>query len=186
MSGALFVAPSLMVKRVADIPFTALAAWGYHHYLFDLDNTLAAPGASEIDPAARKAILAAQERGDIQGLAVVSNVVLPVAAWTNRVRLAADQLGSQHFVAAVWPRLKPHPDPFEQGVALLGSLPSQTVMVGDQIGKDMAAHWVGLYTILVEPIGLDPWFRQGKRRYEARVRARWWENGRIPTTVLPP
>lgn len=171
-----------MVAKIADIPFGRLAEAGYRHVIIDLDNTLARPDTSLIDGSAKRAIQRARRDGYLKGITVVSNVVIPWPAWVRRVESAADQLDTPHFVAALLGNLKPSIGPFIQALNMMGARPEETLVIGDQIGKDVAgANRLGLYAILVEPIGDDPWFRRKKRAREALIRADWRNRKVVPT-----
>lgn len=148
--------PHLAVRRVSDIPLDLLAARGIRGVLFDLDNTLVPYGSSEVPDDVARWLEQFRARG-LQG-ALVSNS-LP-----GRARRLAQQLGWP--AVGGWP--KPNPGRLRRAMAVLGTTPATTALVGDQLFTDVwPGNRLGLFTVLVEPL-------QPREFVTTRV-ARWLE-----------
>lgn len=131
--------PWMRFQRVEDVPFELLAGQGVEAVLFDLENTLCAPGGP-YDAQAHAII----ERVRAAGMkaAVVTNAS---ASWVGDVLRARD-------VPHVAPAGKPGRDGFLDACRRLGVKPSRAVYVGDQMITDiMGAQRAGLRAILLEP-----------------------------------
>lgn len=131
--------PWMRCTHAGDIPFEQLASEGFRAVLFDLENTLIPPGGP-FTPEGREVV----DRARAAGLAVgvVSNAS---ASW---VRTELEREGIP-FVA---PAGKPGRDAFEEGCALLGVSPGESVYAGDQVITDvLGAQRAGLRAILLEP-----------------------------------
>lgn len=171
--------PDMVVPCVLDVNFEELSKMGRRYYIFDLDNTLQRRDESlPLRPVTMK-ILHAQDIGWMLGMIIVSNVVVD-KKWivtgcsrVARVRRVAKQLRSG-YVVCVLPILKPHPTPFYRAMEMMGARPEQTVVIGDQISKDIkGGNVVGALTILVNPLGPDMWLTAIIRCFKERgIRAR--------------
>ncbi len=175
--------PDLYVHRVIDIPFELLAAQGRRKYIIDLDNTLLTRDRDVPEPDTEAAIHYAQDEGWITGLTFVSNVVTP-RVWivlgrsrVERVRKVASRFDAL-ALACIWPVLKPKPAAFLKPMCWMRVRPEDTVVVGDQISKDIVGgNRVGAFTILVDPLGKDfigtalMRLLKGEHKIRARLRA---------------
>jgi len=134
--------PALLAEAVWKVDLQALWARGIRGIILDLDNTIAHWRGDEAVPEARVWIEAAQGRGF--RLCLVSN-----ASSARRLRRVAEDLEiGQVGIAA-----KPFPAAFRRAMAVMGTTPAATCAIGDQVFTDMlGANWLGLTTILVEPI----------------------------------
>ncbi|MDR7607547.1 MAG: YqeG family HAD IIIA-type phosphatase [Armatimonadota bacterium] len=164
-------APRLAVRRVSDIPLDLLVGAGVRAVLFDLDNTLVPYGSQEIPGDLCGWLESFRARG--LRAAVVSN------AWPWRARRVAERLGWP--AVAGWP--KPSLSRLRKAMALLGSTPATTALVGDQLFTDIwPANRLGLFTVLVEPLvprefvttRLARWLERlaGRRALEERASSR--------------
>jgi HAD superfamily phosphatase (TIGR01668 family) len=159
--------PNERVQRIADIDFKRLHLMGYRHYIFDVDNTLCRRKEATIPFATQQLLQKLRAEKLIEQIALLSNTVLPNPKRERRIAMIAELLGIQYFVCARYPRVKPHPEPFLQTMSLIGAKPETTVMVGDQLFSDIkGGNRLGLYTILVEPLGDDHWVTFPKRVLE--------------------
>ncbi|MCE5314544.1 MAG: YqeG family HAD IIIA-type phosphatase [Armatimonadota bacterium] len=134
--------PDQYVRSVCDIDLIALKRDGYKAMMLDLDNTLLPWASSQVPESSRNWIESAKELG--MRLCIVSNTHNP-----RRLSAVAKELG----VASVFKALKPRPQGFEQGLKILGCVPENTVVVGDQLLTDiLGGNWACMYTILVKPM----------------------------------
>ena len=68
--------------------------------------------------------------------------------------------------------MKPFPIAYKHAMKMLRSKPSNSALIGDQLFTDIVgANWLGIYTILVDPItGAEKgFFRKIMRWLEQRV-----------------
>ena len=136
-----WLTPGRYVASVLDLSARDLVAEGIRGVIVDLDNTVVAWEASE--PSAEVARWVAALRAAGMGVCIVSNSL------TSRARRVGAALG----VPVVSWALKPAPWAFRRALRVLGTSPSQTVLVGDQLFTDiLGGNWVGLRTVLVDPL----------------------------------
>ena len=143
--------------------------------IFDLDNTLVAYGCSVPDPA-----VVAHLRNLAQ--AGISTVILSNAT-SRRSREVAAVLGVAHIGNAHKPALSG----FRRALAALRSEPARTVVVGDQVFRDiLGARRAGCQAILVRPISQQD-FPGTKllRLPEALLTAHLKRHGKWPGPRLP-
>lgn len=163
--------PKLFVSRVWEIDFAKLAELGIVNICCDIDNTLAERKAMEPMPEALQAINDARSQGYIKKFCIVSNIIVGEHR-RRRVQGFAKALNTDFWYAAgFWDR-KPKPAPFVAGMKMMGSAPQTTAMIGDQLFTDiLGANRLGMYSILVEPIGGDHWTTRlsGRRRREKEM-----------------
>lgn len=136
--------PDYFFARVADIPVSLLLRRGIKGLVLDIDNTLAHDDVCAL-PDEVAAWLAAVRAAGIRCV-VVSN---------NLERRASDfcALCGLDYVARA---LKPGQRSVPRVLELLGTAPSETAVVGDQLFTDISyGKRAGFVTILVEPMGGD-------------------------------
>ena len=97
---------------------------------------------------------------------------------SGRVREFAENLGIK-FVAGV---PKPRRTPFKKAMALMGTSPEETVVIGDQLFTDiLGGNRCGCYTILVTPQAKKEFFSTKiVRRIERKVILRLQREGVFP------
>jgi len=156
--------PTLLAQAIWRINLDGLWDRGIRGVILDLDNTIAYWRDHEVVPEAQAWIAAARRRG--LNLCLASNAV-----GTRRVKQVAEELG----VAAVVRAGKPLPKAFHRAMAVMGTGPENTCVVGDQVFTDIAgANWLGLTTILVEPLSArEPPHTWLIRLIERPLRRRW-------------
>lgn len=166
--------PDHYCRGICHLDFAHLASQGRVHVCLDLDNTLALRDAWEPAEGVVETLAEARRAGHVQDYCLVSNVI-----WgrKRRDRLAhfAKVLDIPHFVPAMFWNRKPGPWPFREAMRLMGSSPETTAIVGDQIFTDIAGgQKLGLYTVLVQPLGPDHWttFWSARRKRELEILAR--------------
>jgi HAD superfamily phosphatase (TIGR01668 family) len=138
--------PDSYARRLNDVSLDDLAAAGFRGIIVDLDNTLVGYGQDHLAPEDAAWIASARARGF--GVCLVSN------NFNDRVTRVGSALG----VPAISSALKPLPRGFAQALRTLGTEKTQTVVVGDQLFTDvLGAKFLGLHTILTEPIVAKDW-----------------------------
>lgn len=158
-----FPVPDVSYKDVGCIDLGQLVAMGFDTLLLDLDNTLVLRKGMELTHQAERLIAEAIRLR--MRIAIVSNVVWG-AERIERVEAIADQYGV-YGVCARFPHLKPSPRPYRFAMSLCSSIPSKSVMVGDQCGTDgRGARKLGIYFVKVEPLGEDHWATRPRRWLE--------------------
>ena len=136
--------PDQIADSVLDIDPSALKAAGLRGALIDIDNTLAPWNSMEVPQELRDWVKRAQQELKV---CVLSN-----SSKRTRVRKLAEMLDAP----CVWPAGKPWPVAYRRALALTGTQPGETVMIGDQLLTDiLGANVHGLYTILVRPLGTN-------------------------------
>ncbi|MBQ7569101.1 YqeG family HAD IIIA-type phosphatase [bacterium] len=156
--------PKLYLPTLADIDFAALASQGIFYYCLDLDNTLAPRTGQHPLPQQAEALYKAREAGYIRAICLVSNIICGEARRQRVARFAAE-LDTPYYVAASFWERKPSPKPFRLAMQMMNSQPSNTACVGDQLFTDIVGgNKLGLYSILVKPMGDDHWTTRLTRR----------------------
>ncbi|MFO7171619.1 MAG: YqeG family HAD IIIA-type phosphatase [Bacillota bacterium] len=133
--------PAEWHPSIHSIDVKALRARGIRAVMVDLDNTLVAWRYPRPTPA----VLEWFDRLRAEGIKVciVSN------GGSRRVEAFARQAGVPFIGSARKPRSRG----FRRALALLGTRPSETAVVGDQLFTDiLGGNLLGLYTILVAPV----------------------------------
>ncbi len=131
--------PDLYVPSICQVDLSRLVARGINGMVLDIDNTFVDWGSSDI-PAP---VLAFFDEAKARGLrlCMLSN------NFRGRVEAISGILG---IPAARG--LKPMRPAFRAALALLGTSPRETAVIGDQIFTDvLGGNLAGMYTILVIP-----------------------------------
>src|SRR5437016_13076350 len=129
-------------KGVTEIGVEELAAAGIDTVLLDLDNTLV--GWQRRDVPADVLAWLEELRAAGMKLCLVSNT-----HFGRRLRALSEELGIP-YVRRAW---KPRKRGFLNAIKELGSEPSKTVMIGDQMFTDvLGGNRAGVYTIMVKPM----------------------------------
>ncbi|MCL6552966.1 MAG: YqeG family HAD IIIA-type phosphatase [Firmicutes bacterium] len=155
------LAPRYRVGTVDTLTPERLRAWGIEALMLDLDNTLV-PWGEEVPPPQVTAWLRALRHAGVPAC-LVSNRL----SW--RVRRAAAMLDLPVAVG----RFKPSAAKLRRALAIMGTAPARTAMVGDQLFTDvLAGNRLGVPTILVAPLSpREPWRVRVVRALERRVLA---------------
>lgn len=163
--------PALWVPSLCQLDFSALATRGIRYYCLDVDNTLARQDDWQLSPGVSEHLLRARAEGHLQDACLVSNVIFGPNR-LRRLRHLARELGVEHVYGAhFWDR-KPGPRAFRWAMARMGSEPSRTAMVGDQLFTDiLGGNRLGMFTVLVDPLGPDHWTTRwlGRRKRQNQV-----------------
>ena len=140
-----------------EVDYEALYRRGYRGVIFDIDNTLVPHGA----PATERAI-AFFERLRALGYRtmLLSNNKEP------RVKSFADAVGSGYIYKAG----KPGRRGYERAMRNMGTVPGNTIFVGDQLFTDVwGAKRAGIFTFLTKPIHPKEEIQIVLKRYLERV-----------------
>jgi len=133
--------PRARVSSVTALTPAYLRARGLAGLIVDLDNTLAPWNVAQA-PAAVRAWL-----DEVQGAGV--RVVVLSNNGERRVRAFADAVGVLALAGAGKPRGKA----FRRALAVLGTPPAATAVVGDRLFMDvLGGNRAGLFTVLVPPL----------------------------------
>lgn len=135
------ITPARVAASVADLDPRDLARSGIRGVILDLDNTIVPWG---------EAVPTEVARGWVAGLLREG---LRVCIVSNNSRVWAAQVGDILKVPVVGWALKPVPFGFRRALAIMGTAPGETALVGDQLFTDvLGGNLLGLRTILVEPL----------------------------------
>jgi hypothetical protein len=135
--------PDLIVAHVGDVTPAALRDRGIRAVITDLDNTLVPWRSDEIAREIQNWLLALRDDGI--GVCIASNT-----RRLTRLEQIASRLGILHVPGNA---SKPRRRGLRIALSLLGTAPSETAMVGDQLFTDvLAGNRLGLTTILVNPL----------------------------------
>ena len=133
--------PKLFAESIKDISVEALLAQGKKGVLVDLDNTLTI-WESEVLP---------QETIDWIGAAKKQG--LKVCLLSNNKGERVKRIAAILDIPYVDRATKPRRRAYRQGMETLGTHPTETAVIGDQIFTDvLGGNRLKLYTILVAPI----------------------------------
>ncbi len=132
--------PAAQVETIYEIDPRALEARGVRGVILDLDNTIVPWGNWQAAPELPGWIAAARDGG--LRLCIVSNNA------GARVRHLANSLGLPVVTGA----LKPGSGAIRRALAMMGTTPATTALIGDQLFTDiLGGNRLGLHTILVRP-----------------------------------
>ncbi len=136
-----WITPSWYVGAIHEVDLDRLHARGVRGIIVDLDNTLLAPGANEPTAPVRTWVALLHARG-FQACIVSNNF----AARTRTI-------GHQLQLPVVASAIKPAPWAFRRALAMMGTNPTETVLIGDQLFTDvLGGNLLGMRTILVDPL----------------------------------
>lgn len=132
--------PDLYASSLCQIDLSRLAAAGIKGIVFDIDNTVVRWGSQDVSDVVFEWLGDAKAQGF--RMCVLSN---------NLKRRIEDVSRILGIPAARG--LKPTKSAFRSALALLGTTPRETAVVGDQLFTDvLGGNLVGLYTVLVKPM----------------------------------
>ncbi len=156
--------PDLSLASVRELTPEFLAAHGLDGLVFDADNTLVP--RSRYEPTPEVATWLETLRAAGTRLCILSN-----SRHIGKVARMGEALG----MPAISLARKPARSGFRRALALLGTAPAATAMVGDQVFTDiLGGNLAGLTTILVPSLGArDFVLYRPMRRLERRLLRRW-------------
>lgn len=161
--------PSQVVTSICDIDFEDLYRQGLRKAMFDLDGTIAANLSYNLDEDVVSHILVARQNGWLEDCCIISNCAICFMA--QRVEDIAKALNMKYH-ACIWPNsMKPEPPAFEAGMRLIGGTVKNTIMVGNQIERDIPqeGYLRDMNTYLVQTIGKIPWWKQGREKKQNEI-----------------
>lgn len=133
--------PNLFVNSVTDINLDDLEQQGIRALIIDLDNTITEWQNRSLSQPMIDWFAGLSDRGFKSCLVSNNN--------RQRVAVVAETLGIPFIFKASKPRRRA----FRQAMALLGTGPAETAVIGDQLFTDvLGGNRLGLLTILVTPI----------------------------------
>lgn len=133
--------PDHVVDAVSDIDPGFLEERGIRGLLIDLDDTLIAAHDTEMHDDC------------VSWFALLRRSGVPVAILSNGERERVGALCAQLELRGLHLAGKPFGFAFRRGLALLGTPPEATAMVGDQLFTDvLGANLAGMISILVRPL----------------------------------
>ncbi|MGE5559295.1 MAG: YqeG family HAD IIIA-type phosphatase [Bacillota bacterium] len=161
------LAPRSRAESIFHLDVDGLKDIGIRGLIFDLDNTLVEWGGMEIKPELSEWILDMKRNGF--KMCIVSNGL------KDRVAHFARELD----IPAVAKAIKPRKHPFKKALEIMGTLPDQTAVIGDQIFTDiLGGNRMDLYTILTHPISKEEFVStKAVRRLEKFVLKRLKKKG---------
>jgi len=163
--------PNAYYSKFTDIKIEDFL--GRPYCIIDVDNTLTLKSSAEIRPEVTEFLKELREKGVVKEICLVSNVIFLNSRRRKRLENVATQLKA-HWVHASGRYSKPHWRSFEEAMKKMAAKPENTLVIGDQLFTDIkGGNSLGLYTILVQPLGKDAWFTRPKRVIERYVRKRW-------------
>lgn len=137
------ITPTRAAASVADLDPSALVRSGIRGVILDLDNTIVRWGEAAPTELTRRWVAALRRAG------------LRVCIVSNNSGMRARQVGDILQVPVVGWALKPVPFGFRRALAIMGTAPGETALVGDQLFTDvLGGNLLGLRTILVEPLSV--------------------------------
>ncbi|HEY6103477.1 MAG TPA: YqeG family HAD IIIA-type phosphatase [bacterium] len=156
------VTPKRTAPTLAALDPVELAAGGIRGIILDLDNTILPWGSATPTVEVQDWVRRLRAAG-LAGCIVSNNFSL-------RVR----QVGTLLGVPVVGWALKPVPLGFWRAMAIMGTRPATTALIGDQLFTDvLGGNLLGMYTILVEPLSEDEFpTTRLVRRIERLIRTR--------------
>ncbi len=168
--GVHMLCPHRFCHGVAEISVEDLQAEGIDTVLLDLDNTLVPWQKHDMTEEVRAWLLSLKEAG--MKMFLVSN-----SRFGKRIITLSEDLGIPH-VRRAW---KPRKKGFLYAMKELGSEPSKTVIIGDQMFTDvLGGNRLGLYTVMVHPIAKREFVGTKLSRTAERVFLSWFrKTGRI-------
>ena len=156
--------PDFYYDTVFDIPYDELWEMNIRGLIFDIDNTIAAY-ADSTPPAKVAALVKRLKRMGF-------NICLLTNNTNKRLQLFDKALDLSGIANA----LKPLPSGIRNAMKLIGTTPSHTAIIGDQILSDIwAGKNAGITTVLVKPLSnKDLAFVHVKRLVERRLLRKYY------------
>lgn len=164
--------PDAVYESLYMVDLDALAARGIRGLIVDLDNTLVEYGNSAVPIEARDWVRGARAKG--------FKVCIASNARTGRVRSFAAAFGIPGIANAG----KPIRRAFRRAMRLLGTTPSETAVIGDQVFTDvLGGNRMKAYTVLVNPLSKkELGATRMMRRLERKVLKRLVRRGMLDET----
>lgn len=150
--------PTAYYDSIYDIDLKELRSKNITGLIFDFDNTLIARGSRETPDGLHEWLQKLEQAGF--RVCIVSNNL------QSKIGAIAQSLGIPLVAQAGKPRNKA----FTQGMKIMGTMASQTAVIGDQLFTDiLGGNRLGLVTILVVPMGKRELLHTRLLRYLERL-----------------
>ncbi|MDQ2985460.1 MAG: YqeG family HAD IIIA-type phosphatase [Armatimonadota bacterium] len=160
--------PDFMVKRIRDVDPNDLVLLGIKGVLLDLDNTLLPWKSHEIPVETTDWISKCKAAG--LKLCLVSN--------TRNLARLRDMAETMQLPAVAPAKMKPSRMGFVQALEILGVVPGEAVMIGDQMFTDVwGGNRAGIRTIWVERMADREFFGTKFSRMIERLLSRFIHKG---------
>lgn len=159
--------PQSQAESVSQLGPDFFIQQGIRGVIIDLDNTLVPWGEDTIEPDMAQWVRDMKNSG--LKLCILSN------ALEARVRVVGDLLDLPFVPRAV----KPRKSPFRKAMEILGTIPEETAVVGDQLFTDiLGGNRLDLYTIWTTPLSEEEFVStKAVRRLERMVVRRFRKKG---------
>ncbi len=162
--GLLIFCPRRFCEQVTEVSPEELKEMGVDTVLLDLDNTLVGWQRHDVSPEVRQWLFDLKSAG--MSLWLISNT-----KFGRRLRALSAELDIP-FIRRAW---KPRKKGFLQALAASSSAPHRAVMFGDQMFTDvLGANRVGIYSVMVRPIGRREFIGTKVSRMAESVLMRWF------------
>ncbi len=162
--------PMYTADSVASIDFKIMGKEA-EYWMFDLDGVLAAALRYDIRQDAVENIQSALVNGLIQAACIISNAAF--SFMSHRVANLANRCGLPYLSCHLPYPMKPSQLAFDTAATLIAPVGfdrSRIMIVGDQLGTDMAAGRYGCKTMLVPTLEPIPWWKRRKHGKEDQIR----------------
>lgn len=158
--------PKKRYKTIYDINLEELYEDNIRGIILDIDNTLVGHGIIEINDRLENWIEGAKAKG-FQLCIASNNTEDRVVKFTENLK-----------IQAIYRASKPRKGAFLKAASVIGVLPSQIAVIGDQIFTDiLGGNRLGMTTILVDPVdSKEPAFIKLKRVFEKLVLISYKDN----------
>jgi len=159
--------PKVQADSVLGLDLTELKEAGIRGIIFDLDNTLVEWKQDQLNPEVIE--LVNKFKNDGFQLCILSN------ALEQRVETVARLLDIPFVSRAV----KPRKSPFKKAMEIMGTVPVNTAVVGDQLFTDiLGGNRMELYTIWTPPLSANEFIStRAVRKLERLVIKRFRKKG---------
>lgn len=149
--------PAEWKKSAYEIDFETLYARGYRGLIFDIDNTLVEHGAD----ATPEAVMLFNR---------LKEIGFEVCLLSNNKKLRVERFNKNINVNSIFKAQKPYAKNYYIAAMMMRTKPETTVCIGDQLFTDIfGAKRIGMYTILVKPIGKKEEFQIVIKRYLEKI-----------------
>lgn len=146
--------PDEIVAGIGEIDYDLLKKRGIKSLFYDVDNTLLSCSARCLENDCACFLRTLQQNHGFR-ICLISNTLIPCKE--KRIKRIAKSIKSS-FVCCSLFRQKPNPWGYLRAMLKTEADSCQCAMIGDQIFTDIVgANRLGIYTILVKPLGRDTW-----------------------------
>jgi HAD superfamily phosphatase (TIGR01668 family) len=133
--------PDIYLNSVYELDTASLKAYGINAIIIDIDNTLVSWDTREPDDKVNELV----RRLGCEGF--------KICILSNNSRKRVEEFNKCLNLPAIHKAIKPSKTAFRRAMKLMGSAPSDTAVIGDQLFTDvLGGNRMGLFTILVSPI----------------------------------